>query len=266
MILPLLKKNLTDAVKLGSVILALLAMYTAVIIYMYDPALASLLEEYQEMMPQLMDAVGMSGDTASLIGFIHTYLYGFLMLVLPLVFTVLKIQQLLVKPMDEGGILYLVTMPRSRVRVALTQLFSVIISLGVLIALSVCIGAACSEIMFPGELDMALYLKLNGALLLFHWMAASLLFLASCAARGIRMYYLLGPGLLAFFFLANMLANMGGSLEGFRYVTIFSLFPDSAVLEGRTAAAAGGCALLAAITAVCAAAGAACFRRKNLSV
>lgn len=266
MILPLLIKNIKDAAKLGLVILALAAMYTGVIIYMYDPKLASMLEEYQEVMPQIMDAVGMSGDTSSLIGFIHTYLYGFLLLVLPMIFTLLKIQQLLIKPMDEGGILYLITMPRSRIRVAVTQLLSVLFCLAVLIVLCVCIGIACAEGMFPGELDIKLYLKLNGALLLFHWMTASLLFLAACAAPSIRSYYIFGPGLLAFFFLANMLANMGGSLEWLRCVTIFSLFPDEAVLEGSTAAAAGGCMLLAAVTILGAMAGAACFRRKNFSI
>lgn len=266
MIVPLLKKNLKDAVKSGLVILALMIMYIAVIIYMYDPSLASILDEYQAAMPQLMNAVGMSGDTGSLIGFIHTYLYGFLMLVLPLIFTLLKIQQLLVKPVDEGGILYLLTVSRTRAGVALTQLAAVLLSLAVLIALAAGSGILCAEQMFPGELDLALYLKLNGALLLFHWMSAALLFLAACASPEACWYYALGPGLFAFFFLANMLANMGGSLEKLKYLTIFTLLPDSALLEGESAAAAGGCAILAAVTVVCAVCGTLAFRRRNLSV
>lgn len=46
--LPLLKRNLAQTWKILLIILAAMTMYTTVIIYMYDPELAHMLNDYQQ--------------------------------------------------------------------------------------------------------------------------------------------------------------------------------------------------------------------------
>jgi len=72
------------------IFIAVLGMYTGIIIYMYTPSLMSILSDYQKAMPGMLQAVGMSGVATNLIEFLKTYLYGFLMLAFPLVFIVIR--------------------------------------------------------------------------------------------------------------------------------------------------------------------------------
>ena len=51
--LPLFKRNMISAGKLSIIFIAILTMYTSVIIYMFDPELAEMLNQYQQMMPGL---------------------------------------------------------------------------------------------------------------------------------------------------------------------------------------------------------------------
>ena len=69
--------------------IAILAMYSVMIIWMYDPELSKSLDQFQDIMPDLMAAVGMTGSTGTLIEFIHTYLYGFIMLFIPIIYVIM---------------------------------------------------------------------------------------------------------------------------------------------------------------------------------
>lgn len=70
---------------------------TIIMLSIYDPQLESALETLAKSMPEVMAMVGMSGTPANLIDFISTYLYGLIMLVFPLVFSVLLSLRLIVK-------------------------------------------------------------------------------------------------------------------------------------------------------------------------
>lgn len=52
--LPLFKKNMLSSLKLLFIILAVMALYTCVIIYMYDPALSDMLNDYQQALPEMI--------------------------------------------------------------------------------------------------------------------------------------------------------------------------------------------------------------------
>ena len=58
--LPLLKRNMSQIWKILLILLAAMTLYTTVIIYMYDPELAHMLNDYQIALPGIMSAFGMT--------------------------------------------------------------------------------------------------------------------------------------------------------------------------------------------------------------
>lgn len=56
----LFKINMISAMKLMVIFIAVLAMYTIIIIWMYKHELFNVLEQYKEMMPGIMAAIGMN--------------------------------------------------------------------------------------------------------------------------------------------------------------------------------------------------------------
>lgn len=80
----------------------ILTMYTTIMISMYDPELGSALEVFSKSMPEIMAMVGMSGTPDTLVDFIAEYLYGFIMIVFPLIFGIILSLRLLVKRLIMG--------------------------------------------------------------------------------------------------------------------------------------------------------------------
>ena len=113
--------------------LTVMALYISVIISMYDPELMKTLDGFVEVMPELMAAVGMSAGATSLLGFMISYLYGFILLIFPMVFCILRANGLIAKYVDKGSMVSLVAAPVKRRTIACTQM-SVLLS-GVLLLL-----------------------------------------------------------------------------------------------------------------------------------
>ena len=63
----LLRRNLKCCFKPLLVIFGVMCMYMVVIIYMFDPEFAEMLNGYQDLMPGMMAAVGMTGIATSLL-------------------------------------------------------------------------------------------------------------------------------------------------------------------------------------------------------
>ena len=85
---PLFRRDAVPAFKLLAVVAAILTMYSILIIMMFDPSIGKLLEQLQQSMPEMMNLFGMGALTSTLTEFIANYLYGFLMLLVPLLFIV----------------------------------------------------------------------------------------------------------------------------------------------------------------------------------
>ena len=62
----LMRRNFTSCLLPFAIVFLLITMYTTVIIYMYNPELADMLNDYQEAIPQMMSAVGMTGIASNL--------------------------------------------------------------------------------------------------------------------------------------------------------------------------------------------------------
>ena len=81
--LTLYKRELKGSIKLLVIFAAIMTMYISIIIRMYDPEMMATLDNFAKAMPELMAAVGMSAGATSLMGFMISYLYGFILLVFP---------------------------------------------------------------------------------------------------------------------------------------------------------------------------------------
>lgn len=229
--LPLFKRNLKLAVFPFLLILAVLSMYTTVIIYMYNPELAETLNTYQQTLPEMMAAVGMTGMASNLLEWMQIYLYGFIMLLFPLIFLLMIVQKLLMGMIDKGTLANFLATPNSRGKMIRTQLFSMLLWLFLLMGMITVIGVISCEVMFPGELEIETYLALNLRTFLLQLAILAFVFLAACFCSENKYYYLIGAGVPVLCFLMQMISNMGEKLEKLRYATIYSLLDAEEVIK-----------------------------------
>jgi ABC-2 type transport system permease protein len=212
---------------------------------MYDPDLTNVLKQFEEAMPGLMNAVGMSGSAATLTGFLSTYLYGMLLLMFPMVFIILRAHGLIAKYVDRGSMVALVSAPVKRRTVAFTQMKVLATGIFALIIYITILEIAIAEVSFPGELEIGNLLLLNAGLLCLHLFIGGICFLASCLFSEGKYSIGFGAGIPALMFVLQMLANTGGNAENAKYFTFFSLFNPDGLLTGETSAIAGILLLLA---------------------
>lgn len=261
----LLKRDMATGVKPFIIIFAVLCLYTTVIIYMFNPELASMLSDYQKALPEMMAAVGMTGVAANLLEWIKIYLYGFLMILFPLIFIIILVNKLVASYIDNGSMASLLATPNSRGKIIRTQLLALIIWITLLIICITGVGIATCEILFPGDLDITKYILLNGASLLLQLAVGSIAFFAACLCTEAKHYYMIGAGLPILFFLFQMLANMGEKTEWMKYCTLYTLFPAEQIVAGDSEAALY-CIALAGIVVVLAVISHIHFCRRDICV
>lgn len=230
---PLFKLDISKAFRFIFLFLTILAMYSIVIIWMYDPEFANMLTQYQDMMPDMMAAFGMMGDTSSMIAFMNTYLYGFLMLIIPMIFEIMIIDHFVMKYVDNGSLACILATPNSRKKIIVTQIIAIVVSVFLLIGTTAFIGYLSATIMFPGELDIKKYILLNVSIFLLHLTISSIAFLAACHFNEEKNYFLVGAGVPIAFYLLQMLSNMGDNLKNLKYFTLYTLFPAQQIVSGN---------------------------------
>ena len=235
-----------SAWKLLLIFILILAMYFSIMLTMFDPELGSALAQFEKLMPEMM--------AATLVDFFSTYLYGMIMIMFPFLFSVILSLRLLVKKVDNGSMTYLLSCGEKRSRVWMTQLAVLLSALFLLIAFCTLMGIVCSILMFPGDLDIAAFLRLNLGCLLLQTALASISFLASSALNEYRHAALIGAGTGVVFIMIQMLANMKGNLEKLQYATIMTLFDTQGLIANEAQAwarlgvlllIAGSCLLIA---------------------
>lgn len=97
----LLKRELKINGKLLALFLAVLTLYGGMITSMFDPKLGESLKAMADSMPDLFSAFGMNQSGATLTEFLSNYLYGFLLVVFPMVFLILLANRLLIRYLDR---------------------------------------------------------------------------------------------------------------------------------------------------------------------
>lgn len=261
----LLKRNFLSCMKPFIVIFAVLCMYTAVIIYMFNPKLADMLNDYQKALPEMMAAVGMSGVASSLLEWIKIYLYGFIMMLFPLIFIIIMNHKLLMGYIDNGSMANLLATPNSRAKLIRTQILSSVLMTVLLMAAITAVGVVSSEMMFPGELNFSRYLLLNGATCLLQLVVSGIAFGSACVFSESKYYYSIGAGIPILFFLIQMMSNMGEKLENLKYVTVYTLLPAQKIVDG-SGGHWGYEVAMAILAVVLYGLGAVCFTKRDISV
>lgn len=232
--IPLLKREIKSNYKLFIIFAAVLTMYISVIIPMFDPEIGEALAEFEKAMTEMMAAFGMSNPGTTLIEFINTYLFGFLFIVFPMIFEIIIANKLIAKYVDSGSMAYLLATPNKRSKIAITQGIFMLLSVATLIVFITLVGIISSEVYFPGDLDINKYILMNVGLYCLHIAISGLVFFASCISNDTKLSYSISAGIPIGFFIIQLLANMGGKLENFKYFTIFSLFNTDKLINGET--------------------------------
>ncbi len=98
-----------------------------------------------------MAMVGMNPADTTLVGFMSAYLYGFIMLVFPMVFSILCANRLIAQQVDRGSMAYLLAAPVKRSSVAFTQMKVLAGGIFALVAYATVLGVVSCEAFFPGN-------------------------------------------------------------------------------------------------------------------
>ena len=151
----LFRRSARSLWKTWVVFAAVLSLYVSMITAMFDPKLNATLDEIVTAMPQLMNMVGMQAGSSSLGGFLINYLYGFLLLLLPLVFSILAANRLVARWVDTGSMAYLLASPNTRARVARTQALVLIAGGTLLTAYCTALAVGCAVLGFGISVEVA---------------------------------------------------------------------------------------------------------------
>lgn len=264
-LMTLYKREMKKSFKMLAFFCAVITLYVSVIISMYDPALMKTLDDFANAMPELTALVGMTVGATDLAGFLISYLYGFILLVFPMAFCILRGHALVAKYVEDGSMVSLLAAPVSRGAVAFTQ--AAVLTSGILfLALyGSALEWACASANFPGELDAATLFSLNGGLLCLHLFIGGICFFSSCFFSDARYSVAAGAGIPAFMYVLQMLANAGDGAQKAKYFTFFTLFDAKGLAAGDSGAFFGAAVLLAGAVALYAA-GIAAFCGKDLHI
>lgn len=266
MIRPLARSEMRRNAPVLVIFMGILTLYTAILTSMYDPARASALEAFKQAMPQVFDAVGMAGNTSSLVGFINANLFGFIYKIFPLIFIYFLTQRLVIRYIDRGTLATFLATPHPRRAIILNQIAVFLANVLILVAYVVVLTLLVTRHQFGADsLDMAAYLRLAcGWLALLLCEAGICVFFACVFSEGGKALGA-GVGLTVAFLLCQMIAQAGERFEALRFATIFTLFDQEGLLTGSGSAwlAVGG---LTTIGVCLFSAGAVVFCRRNFSL
>ncbi len=266
MIWPLFKYNIKTNRFLWFLLLAVMFMYYTIIISMYDPENIEALTKMLELFPkELMDAMGFSQFGTTLLTFIVGYIYGFLIFLFPLILTVVINHKLVASMVDKGSMAYLLSAPFSRIRVALTQAISGLVLITSFFILTTLSAVLVSELMFAGELDVSMFIKINLYTIVLYWAISSIVFFGSAIADDSKISLGIGVGVPVFFLVVQMLSGVGEDFKWLENLTMYTLFNPDKMIEGDGFIWLGMFSLIA-IALVLYSAGIWIFNRKNLYI
>lgn len=231
--LTLFKREIKSNYKLIIMFLGILTMYSTIIVAMFDPKLGESLQLMAESMPEFFSAFGMTKPATTLIGFIANYLYGFILIVIPMIFIIVLANKLVTRYVDRGSIAYLLATPNKRSNIIITQGIFLIVSTLILVVYVTLISIITSEMMFKGQLVIGDFIVLNiglyGLLIFF----SGLCFLSACFFNDTRYAYGVGGGLCTIFVLLQMISQAGEKAEFLKYMTPLTLFQGEKLSSGN---------------------------------
>lgn len=231
----LLKATIKQNFMVFIIIVAVLMVYLPIIITMYDPSAQDSLNKILETMPQgLIAAMGFKEIGGSLIDFIGSYFYGFLILLLPMIYSIIACNRCIASHVDKGSMAYLLSTPNNRGKIARTQALFIIISMTIMIGIVTIVGIVLSNVSFPGELDVKTFLLLNLGALLLYFAVTGIGFFASCLFNDTKSSLMVGAGLPVIFLVIQMISDVGEKTRFLKNFTMFTLFDSDKIISGES--------------------------------
>ena len=244
---------------------AILTLYGAMIVSMFDPKLGESLKMMMESMPQIFSAFGMANPGTTLLEFLINYLYGFLFIAFPVVYIILLANRLMSCYIDRGAMACLLATPNSRGRHSRIHASGFISKILVLVLYLTALCTAISCAMFPGDLEIGRFLAVNAGLFGLLLFLSGLCFFCAAVFSDSKMGLGAGGGLCVVFILIQMLSDMGGNLEKLQYFTPLTLFCPEGLAAGNSGAVLA-CVMMYAIGFAIYGAGIWGFCRRDLPV
>lgn len=220
----LFKKEIKSNWILLVIFLAVLSMYATMITMMFDPKLGDSLKMMSESMPQLFSAFGMADVGTTLIEFVTGYLYGILFVAFPGVYIIIVANRLVAKYVDNGSMAYLLAVPGKRRKIVLTQGIFMLLTLLVMVVYCTVLILVVGEIMFPGEMDINGFLRVNVGLMGLMVFFGGACFCASCICNESKNSSAISTVVVVYSVLVQMISQVGEKFENVKYATPLTLF------------------------------------------
>lgn len=231
---PLLKATIKQNYLVFLIIIGVLMIYLPTIVAMYNPDLQDSLSEVLKMFPkQMIAAMGFTGKTNTLLDFIATYFYGFLILLLPMIYTIVVANRTVASHVDKGSMAYLLSTPNSRIKIVVTQAVYLLTSITLIIAFVTAVGIIICHVMYPGELDIPGFIVLNVGALLLYYALTGIGFFASCLFNDTKNSLMVGAGLPVAFLLFQMISDVGDKADFLKYFSLYTLFDPGKITSGE---------------------------------
>lgn len=231
----LFKKNIKSNWGLFMFVVGMLLIYVTTSISMFDPISAEAMMAMFEMLPEgMIKAFGFDGLGTDLTGYLGGYLYSFILLIFPMIYTVILSIRLVAKHVDSGSMAYLLSTPNSRIEIIFTQALYLITSTFVLILIELGVLITMAESMFPGHLQLGKFLALNVLTYLVLIVVGGISFLFSCIFNDTKNAIAFGAGIPIIFFVIKMISELGEKVELLKYFTIYSIVkPERIMNDGQ---------------------------------
>lgn len=232
--IPLLKSTVKRNLLLFIIFLVILTLYLSIMVFMYDPENMASIKSMVNLFPsELVKAFGFSDSTFEFTGFMAGWLYGILMIVFPMVYSVLLINRLVAKPVDNGSLACYFATPVSRTKIIITWGFYALLSIGILQLLIFCIALIICSLALPGLLKVPEFFALNLTTMLVNMTVLMIVFFFACLFNESKLSVGFGTGIPVAFLLIKMLGEGTAKEEIFGKLTLFSLYDPVKITSGE---------------------------------
>lgn len=231
MIKHLLYKNIKDNKILVISFIAILLLYGTIAIGMYNPEDMSAMEAMFGLLPDAM--VNMMGFNliGPLVNYISNYLFGFIMIMFPMIFLIMLGNKLVAKQVSSGSMTYLLTTPYTRKKIITSQALFYILSLFVIMLIPYLVIISMSALMFPELLDYGKYSLLTLSTFSILALLSSIIFFFSVlfddTSKTLGYSSAVGIGM----FVISMVAKLGEEVEFLKYFSFFSFINVNHIID-----------------------------------
>ncbi|RUS43085.1 ABC transporter permease subunit [Cohnella sp. AR92] len=214
------------------------AFYIVLMFWLY-PSMASSSDALDSLigdMPEgVVNAFGIQNGFGTLEAFISGEFYGLILPILLTIFCVSLANQLIAQLVDRGSMAYLLSVPTTRVRVAVSQALVLIIGTAAIAIVTTLAGFA-SQAWIVGKnypLDASRFIALNAAVFALFFAIGGVAFLVSAVSNDEKRAMGLAGALTFGMFTLDLLGKISEKIEWLRSLSLFSLFRPSDIVAGQ---------------------------------